>query len=326
MVSDIGGTHLRTGIFSEKEGLLVNDKTSSQSFHLHPNTPIYELQEHLVNDLLKEFFKYEQFGHTLDGISVAFPGPINSKGEVLNAATLWGGYHGQYPLKQRLLSALPNKKIEIINDITAAAWRYIDEVEGNFGVITVSSGIGNKIMVNKNVLIDNDGVGGEIGHYYVGGKYKDLLCDCGEYGHLGAISSGRGVISLANYLKKYEKRKFEASTLLRKETITTYDIVESVKHQDPYGLFVLRESIKPLAKAISFLYYSIGVAQYKIIGGFAHAIGRDYIVIINEEIQNIVSPTLFNGLFKIKTSLGHGDDANGLIGAGKYIINQRRSV
>ena len=55
-----------------------------------------------------------------------------------------------------------------------------------------------KIFWKGNVILDEDGYGGELGHcLYLNCIDDKIKCDCGEYGHLGSISSGRGIENIS---------------------------------------------------------------------------------------------------------------------------------
>lgn len=319
IVMDIGGTSFRTGIYTEKGELLHLTITPSDNFLEDKNRSIEDLREMFVNRVLsivnsiKSSCEYE-----IKGLGIAFPGPVHQDGVISSATTLWGPTEQRYSLQSKLQELLSDIRIEVLNDVTSAGWRYQDEIKDNFCIITVSSGIGNKVFWEKEVLLGKDNIGGEIGHFYHGGKYKDVICDCGKSGHIGAISSGRGVEKLAHILKAERPLLYNQSLLYGKETLSTYDIVYGVKHQDSFALMVLEESIKPLAKACSFMYYSIGIEKFVIMGGFAIAVGYQYTDLLKKHVLEYQTFSFGNDSSP-DIILGKPDDYHGLIGMGKYL-------
>lgn len=66
-----------------------------------------------------------------------------------------------------------------------------------FCLLTIGSGTGNKVFHGGEILLDADGHGGELGHWVCDASPGAPLCDRGASGHLGAITSGRGVLAAA---------------------------------------------------------------------------------------------------------------------------------
>lgn len=325
VVVDIGGTSLRTAIYTE-EGNLINVRKESSLNFIVNNENIQQLQRMTVDrviSIVNEYIRKEEY--TITGLGISFPGLVDKEGAVASAATLWGPMENKFPLLELLKGKLEEIHIEVINDITAAGWRYRKQITENFCIITISSGIGNKVFWDNEVLLGKDNIGGEIGHFYYGGKYKNLECDCGKKGHLGAISSGRGVEKLCRLLKMEHHDLYEKSILYDKKDITTYDIIQGVQKQDTFSLLVLEESIKPLAKACSFLHSCIGISKFVIIGGFSLAVGPLYINILRKHFHKYQAFNLSKEKLNEVFMLGESDDNHGLIGMGKYLTQKVKS-
>ena len=109
-----------------------------------------------------------------------------------------------------------------------------------------------------------------------------------------------------------------------KETITTYDIVNAINEHDEFSEFVLNESIIPIADAIACLYSFIGIKKYLFVGGFALAVGDQYVnaikkVLHSKQLLGISVEDIENMIV-----LGNNDDDSGLIGMGKYIDHKNK--
>jgi len=80
-----------------------------------------------------------------------------------------------------------------------------------------------------------------------------------------------------------------------------------------------------MAQAISGLYAAIGVRRYLFMGGFAQALGAQYLAWLADALRGI-------GLFGIADDeipsllqLADADDDHGLIGAGRYLAHRMQS-
>ena len=116
---------------------------------------------------------------SLDRIDVAFAGPIDRSGNVLAAPTVWGTrMRGPYDLGEEIARRWPRARVAIMNDLTAAGYRYLRPDGADFCVVTVSSGIGNKIFIGGRPMIGPNARGGELGHLRVDDSPAAPACWC----------------------------------------------------------------------------------------------------------------------------------------------------
>lgn len=321
VVMDIGGTSFRSAIFTEEKELKFITKENSDNF-IYNEDSVEKMQNMFVEKILSIVARYKNKGdYTIKGVGISFPGPVNEEGTIESAPTLWGSAEKKLPLLEILKKRLRDIEVVVINDITAAGWRYKNNINDNFCIITVSSGIGNKVFWNDNVLLSKDSVGGEIGHFYYGGKYKNLKCDCGAMGHLGAISSGRGIEKVIEILRNEELELYSESMLFGKPIISTYDIVRGLARNDTFAMKALEESIRPLAQSIAFIYSCIGVKKFVIVGGFALGVGTLYVETLRRFFKEFQTFNLRDNVEEM-IILGEKDDNHGLIGVGYYLENK----
>src|SRR5438132_123971 len=80
-------------------------------------------------------------------VSLAFPGPIDPAGNALAAPTVFGGpLRTRFPLRNDLVRRWPDARVKVLNDLTAAGYRYLRAPSEDLCVVTVSSGIGHKLF------------------------------------------------------------------------------------------------------------------------------------------------------------------------------------
>jgi glucokinase len=130
---------------------------------------------------------------TISKIGIGVPGPIDyKKGLVINPPNLPGWK--KVNLKEEL-SKFFKVPIFIDNDANCAALGEALFGAGrranDFIYITVSTGIGGGIIIDRKIYRGANGAAGEFGHMVIDpGGYK---CGCGNYGDLEAMASGTSI-------------------------------------------------------------------------------------------------------------------------------------
>ncbi|MEM3852088.1 MAG: ROK family protein [Methanomassiliicoccales archaeon] len=312
---DLGGTWMRSAIV-ENGRVTCPLKKGAPGFRLL-GQQLTRLQRKFLDEMsaLVDFYRAE--GFNVSKFAIGFPGPIKD-GYAYSAPTLWGNMRKPYPLLSELKKELGKKGIESIvieNDVTAIGYSYLTEDNRTFCIITVSSGIGNKIFYEGRVMRGDAAIGGEIGHWYCGDEYRDFICDCGQRGHLGAVSSGRGAEKIAERIKNNFKDISEIALL---PEINTLHISTGLKKRDALALETLRIAVTPLAAAMNLINLATGVSKFVLVGGFALSCGEIYI----ESMKKTLDSLEFIGHFtdkkkRIDVSLGADNDNRALLGLGR---------
>jgi glucokinase len=333
LVIDVGGTTLRAGVASD--GRLVHSsviRCPSPSFLTHPQASTEELQR-LLLELIRSVTERLQTQYPrlqLDRMTMAVPGPVRKEGVICAAPPLWGRTERSFNLANRLRRSLGLSCV-IVNDMTAVTTWYGHlpalQRHRRICVITVSSGIGNKVIDTKTgeLLMDARGFSGEIGHATIPSVPSRLRCDCGARGHLSAIASGRGACRFAKYLADIKSSLFRQS-LVRQWAgqpgkITTTHLASGAKRGDRFALAVLDQVTLPISHALCILLGGVGIEKVIFVGGFALGVGQPYLKALQANLVRL-------GLFGRSPSdirrlvcLGSRDDAIGLRGLG--LIAQR---
>ncbi len=181
IVLDVGATYLRVGIMGP-HGLLLHEpaRIPSPSKQSYPQDTLAMLQERLIETLVCEIniVRASHSDLSFEEVGISFGAVVTREGVVKDASILWNDSARGYDFKNALLERLPGVRLTILNDISAAAWRYKDE--GRFCLVTVSSGLSNKVFnpdlrVLDQLDLDAAGVGGEMGHVIVEPRAVDAL-------------------------------------------------------------------------------------------------------------------------------------------------------
>lgn len=130
------------------------------------------------------------------GIGLSSPGPLNvSEGVVICAATL-GWYN--IPVRQLIYDEF-KIPVYLENDCNAAAlgekWLGAGRGYDNLIYITVSTGIGSGIIIDRKIYHGKHDTAGEFGHICI--EYGGRKCSCGNKGCLEAYSSGTAIAMIA---------------------------------------------------------------------------------------------------------------------------------
>ncbi|MCB1051037.1 MAG: ROK family protein [Acidobacteria bacterium] len=325
IVMDIGGTHLRAGLF--RNGQIENMQTwKTPSLECFPSDSPERLYQRLI-DLVQACVQ-SMTAIEPHSIGIAFAGPLDNQQRVLAAPTLWGKTLKPIDLRKDLQVIWPNSRIDLFNDVSAAGYRFAQPKGPAFCVITVSSGIGNKVFIDGQPVLGALGQGGELGHWRVDYRPDAPLCDCGGRGHLGAIASGRGTLRTAHARAKADPQHFKASQLGRScdqktECLTNELLAAAFQAGDPWTHAVVRKCAAPLGRAIGNLHLNLGCERFVMIGGFARALGESYRQIL---VEAAAESDWQQNPWNEWIELGDADDFSGLIGVGIAMTQKRETL
>lgn len=254
-------------------------------------------------------------------IGVAFPGPVD-RGVALQAPTLWGNGIVAEPLFQKIKRIWPNARVAIYNDLTAAGFSFLQAHDDDLCVVTVSSGIGHKVFVNGRPVLGPRSRGGELGHWRVEWGRDAPVCDCGGVGHLGAVASGRATTWQVQRMFAADPTGYSDSAHSGKDPhqLTNHDIAQAFRDKDSWTQRLINEMAKPLGRALAAIHLIIGTERFAVIGGFANALGTDYVKMLESEAEEAAWEPCQDRNWKFK--LGEvGDDA-GLLGSGRLVSRE----
>jgi glucokinase len=306
LVFDIGGTTTRAGLFDRRHSTIVRSVSASTPNHLDwPEWSFAQLRDGLLS-LMCSLADGLAARQEVSEVDVAFAGPIDPAGNVLSAPTLWGTrLRSSYALSGDLARYWPNARVRILNDVTAAGYRYLRSRDEDFCIVTVSSGIGNKVFANGRPLVGRSGLGGELGHLRVDDSGSAPLCECGGRGHLGAVSSGRAVLA---YARARTPRGSSA------EALTNGDLAAAFRRNETWAVEIVRHGAAPLGWALAAVHLGLGIERFVLYGGFALALGDTYRQLVAEAAAARCWDGRHGWISRVE--LGVDDDLSGLIGAG----------
>lgn len=193
---DLGGTHIGVGIVDDEKGIIYKDECNTQAHRQYKDImmSIVDLCKKIVKESGVDFDEIQAIG-------IGVPGIETPEGLAHAKNLSWYGV----PLREDIAKEL-DKKTFIDNDAHAAAL-----AELGFGsligvedavMLTLGTGVGGAMIVNKKILAGHNNAGGELGHitFVCGG----IQCTCGRKGCLEKYASATALIRIGKeYAQKH---------------------------------------------------------------------------------------------------------------------------
>jgi glucokinase len=299
---DLGGTNLRSAVITG-DGRVRN----FTKFYLEKRDKTESGIIEKISEILRPcILKYRK---GLKGAGIALPGFIDFKREVVTSSPnypLWR----DFPIKEILHKRF---KIPVVfeNDANAFAigegWKGAGKGLKSFAGITLGTGVGGGIILDKKIWHGSKGSAGEVGHITV--EPGGLRCNCGNRGCLEMYASAQAVAR-------------EGKGLLIKEGISVS------KGDMAREIFKLaHKGNKSAIKIFSTVGYYLGIA----IADIANILNIDGVIIgggmsnawefiypaVKKEVSYRANPLSRKGIKILKSKLG---DLSALIGMAKVIL------
>lgn len=323
-VFDIGGTNLRAAVFDPIANKLGEPRIVD-TLNFFGQDDLRGAARNLIAALANAIVDLAEEAD-VRAIGVGFPGPVDAHGNLMAAPTIWGRQaQCRIPLKSMMAERWPDAAIEVVNDLTAAGHAFVAEDRRNFAIVTVGSGIGNKIFLDGRPVLGAGARGGELGHLVVDVSPDAMPCDCGGIGHLGGVASGRGALRNCMRLARDDPDGFRQSALSelcdgRPDRMTTEDIVAAFHQRDVWARNALATCTRPLAQTLASMHLAAGIEDFIIMGGFAQALGEAYCEMLSDLAAKSAWKNGFDWSRAIE--LVGIDDQPGLRGAAKLLLLQ----
>lgn len=257
---DLGGTNIAVG--------LVDDTPKVVAQSSRPTNAGRPYQE-IVKDMAELCEEVVQAGgvtiQDIQGIGVGSPGAIDSKkGEVVYANNL-GWYN--VPLVAELKKYFPNVAVGVENDANAAAYgEYVVNGGGadTFVFVTLGTGVGGGIVLNKKIYRGFNGAGGEIGHFTL--VHEGEPCTCGNPGCWEAYASVTALIRQTTAAIEQEPDGLMAQKAKEHGSVSGRTSFEAAKEGDAAGQKVVDTYLKYVADGINSM-INIFQPEVLVIGG-----------------------------------------------------------
>ncbi len=193
---DVGGTHIKSAVVNEKGALLHHASLPTQS---------HKSSELILKNILKSFTYHKKWAEKkkfhIMGVGLGIPGIVSLKGMVHRSPHFPAWI--DYPIRDELAKKIAFP-ILVDNDANMAAlgegWKGAAQKSKHFVLLTLGTGIGGGIVINRKIFRGDSGFAGEIGHLIL---HKDgYACTCGGQGCLELYASAVGIQKVSPFEAK----------------------------------------------------------------------------------------------------------------------------
>jgi len=183
---DVGGTKTMVGIVSPDAHILVK-----YHFATH-TTDCYAHFSHCYTHFNECLYELGLTLNDLEGIGVNMPGMVEASTGILLQASFAKWYN--IDVRGYFSRVFGTDKIFVENDVNSCAVGELifGNACDNFLWVTVSTGIGGALIIDRKLVYGFDSCAGEIGHVKVEYEHP-AQCSCGQWGCAEAHASGTAI-------------------------------------------------------------------------------------------------------------------------------------
>ena len=240
---DLGGTNIAVGLVDENGKIVYQDSTPTLASR--PGEEIVKDMCTLCEKVVKES------GHTMDevaSIGVGCPGTVDNKNGVIAYAN--NIRMENFPMRKLIQSHI-DKPVNLENDANAAA--YVEYIANGNGVddyifITLGTGVGGGIIINKKIYRGFNCAGAELGHITL--MVDGEQCSCGKKGCWEAYASVTALIRQTEAAIKKNPESLMAKIAERDGKVSGRTAFEAAKQGDKAALDVVAMYEKYIAEGL----------------------------------------------------------------------------
>jgi len=247
---DLGGTEIKAGLV-DFNGNIIRQNLRPTNITGGYSTIIKDIKEQVEELLIVEGIDINY----IRSIGIGIPGiALRDTGKVIICPNLmWENIELGNDLRK-----IFDKKIYVENDANVAA-----KAESLFGstssyknsfFITIGTGVGSGIIINKNIYSGSHALGSEIGHMIVGENFYN--CNCGNNGCLETFASATAIIKYSAFRINENGSKSLIMDMAENniKNITAKIIFDAAKLGDELAIEVVNRLCKYLAIGILNIY------------------------------------------------------------------------
>jgi glucokinase len=189
---DVGGTTMAAGVVTPQGEVVLEERVPT--YRDGPGSALRTLVELIA----KTRAVAEKQGHTISGIGIGVPGPVDVDAGRIGDPVIHVPELAGRPLAGELTERY-GVPVFVDNDVNALAlgeWMFgAGRGKRSLVVLAAGTGIGAGIVLDGRIVRGATGFAGELGHVPV--KFDGPRCFCGGRGCLSVYASGRGIADAA---------------------------------------------------------------------------------------------------------------------------------
>jgi len=308
---DLGGTQLRAALVDRAGQIVAREATRTDSVG-GPDAVIAQIGE-LHRCLISGRPKTKIL---CAGISC--PGPLDTReGRTFNIATL-AGYDG-FPFARRAYDML-DIPVVLEHDGHAAAFGEWKQGAGrgfdDFIYLTISTGLGGGVIVNRQLLRGAGGMAAHVGHMTI--DPHGPLCGCGNRGCWEMFASGTSILARARHVAKARNEYVLGRSA---EEIETADIFDAARKGELFARSLIEDEANWLGLGIVNLIHIFNPSRFVIGGG----VSKNLDLLLPGIFSSIELRAMktFRDVSIVPAELG---DNAGLVGVAKLALDRMESA
>jgi predicted NBD/HSP70 family sugar kinase len=237
----------------------------------------------------------------LMGIGIALPGIWQKDKNIFYRSALIPGLR-DFKLEELQQTEIPPDKILFTGNLHSLAEAEMWFGESNYDIDTIYAhfdmGIGSACIFDSRLIWRGNGLGGELGHSYVG---PDIKCSCGKYGCLEVFAS----IPAIN--KRFSE---EHSIMMKEETDSEFfkKVVEAFQAEDKLTEQMILDISDKIACVLGNAINLLGPFSV-IMGGTLIKLGDRFLEMTTKSLKKYVVPEILQQLTVKKSSLSNDNYA-----------------
>mgnify|MGYP002656693267 FL=1 len=310
---DIGGTFVKVFVMNEygeifrQEKMETDYSKGSQFFLQQLADYIIRLQQELAGQKV--------------AAAVGAPGDVDNQNGILRYnPNLKFKDVADWPMA-RILKDLTGILPAVANDATLAAWgvyeKELNRKGNNVLVVTLGTGVGGGLIINRELYQGSNGTAGEIGHTKIADTRTGPLCGCGAHGCLEAFVGTIG-IKRRVWQAAEEQPQSTLAQMVRQEKDFKIELVSRAAEKGcPAALKVWQDTGFYLGIGIANVVLTLDIDTVVLAGGVSRA-ATYFMPALKQVLENQQIKTPFKRL----TLLTSTHPNIGGIGAAMYAIHQ----
>lgn len=274
---DLGGTNVKIGIVS-REGKIIKRISLETKAAGGPNSVISQIQKGIKEVLSKNKLK-------IHGIGIGSPGIISTKKGIVEDPPNLPGW-GKVSLG-KIIEKEFKIKTYVENDANAAAIGELIFGAGKkfdaFVMVTLGTGVGGGIIIDKKLFRGQFGAAGEIGHMSI--SYNGLQCNCGSFGCVETFVGNHYIVKrVQNELAQHKDSQIWQLIENDLTKLTPLVIDKALQNNDEYAGQVVEQTGMYLGTGLASVANAFNIGTF-IIGGGVAGFGKPLFKAVEESIS-----------------------------------------
>jgi glucokinase len=306
---DLGGTNIKTAVVDEVAGILFEESQPTEATS-GPEGIVRQMA--LAADTL-----YQRAAESLDtglftGIGVGAPGAVDTKQGTLSYPPNLPGW-GRYPLEARLRSRLEEAHgiqagVLIENDANAAAYGEALFGGGNafrdFMLVTLGTGVGGGIILDRKLYRGPNGTAGEIGFMII--DFEGSNVHAGVRGTIESLIGKKRIVEMAcsSGAGQGFSPRLEQLCGSDRSRLSPRHLEQAAREGDAFALHIWQRVGTILGTGLANVTALMDIRKFVIGGGIA-AVGDLVIGPALMQLHRSTLPSMHEGLEIVPARLGN---------------------